>query len=241
VVRDDAACELLHDVVADWTTNGPLGVLHEIARRVWLTDVTRYEPDLGDDPLSLGIQASRNLCNLAVAEMSGMPGVAAVDRRTLEVRYGGRVLHTGKAPSEDPAWDVSSLDWSSSEVRDEAARRNTLAYQPLTGTLFEELGPVHGQRVDAAALLNLHFLWQGFPDGTIRSWLGFPRLGQPPWFAVLRLDDADGASGLGLPELTPAGSSPGASFDVLGEPSVPVIRRVTPAAGTGDGTRARGA
>jgi hypothetical protein len=105
------------------------------------------------------------------------------------VLYGGRLLHVGKAPSESLSWDVASMDWSSSEVRDDAARANSEAYLPAQGTLFEFV-PYPGMSRVATALAHLHLTWQGFPDGTTRAWLGFPRFGVPSWFAVSPLQGA---------------------------------------------------
>jgi len=91
----------------------------------------RYQPEnMGDDPTSLGVQASRNLCNLAIRELQDVPGVVAHGSRTLEVHYGDRVLHAGKAPSDSPGWDVQSLDWAESEVQEGAAAANTAATKP---------------------------------------------------------------------------------------------------------------
>jgi hypothetical protein len=227
VQGDTAAGELLRQVADQWTANGPLGVLRDLVRQVWRTDVNRFERALGDDAQCLGIQASRNLCNLAVKELSGRPGVVARDCKTLEVRFGGRILHTGKAPSGSPDWDVQSVDWSSSDVRDDAARANTVAYQPTEGTLFEGLPPLPGQVIDPTALALLHLTWQGFDDGSSRAWLGFPCLGERAWFAVMPLDGAGGGSGRARPQVTgPAGSAP--DFAALREPDVHVARRPRP-------------
>jgi hypothetical protein len=178
----------LEEVRRDWLLRGPLALLLELVQRVWLIDLARHDPILGDDAQTLGILASRNLCNLAVERLRGARGVVAKDRRTLEVTYGGRLLHVGKAPSDLPSWDVMSMDWSSSEVRDDAARVNSAAYYPIQGTLFDPLPPreVGGDR--PTGLSHLHLTWQGFADGSTRAWLGFPRLGIPPWFAVTALD-----------------------------------------------------
>ena len=184
---DPAAAALLDQVLADWLRRGPLACLLQLIAQVWRTDLQRHDPELGDDAQTLGILASRNLCNLAVRRLSGLPAVRASDRRTLEVVYGARVLHVGKAPSESLTWDVTTMDWSSSEVRDDAARANSEAYLAAQGTLFE-LIPFPGRTQSPTALAHLHLAWQGFPDGTTRAWLGFPRLGAPAWFAVTPLD-----------------------------------------------------
>jgi hypothetical protein len=103
-VSDDRAVQdLLARVADEWTAAGVFGVLCELVGQIWRADLDRYEPEaMGDDAMSLGLQASRNLCNLAVRHLQGVPGVVARDRNTLEITYGGRMLHTGKAPSDAP-------------------------------------------------------------------------------------------------------------------------------------------
>lgn len=187
---DFAAQKLLEQVTDEWAATGVLRVLCQLVQEVWPRDLARCDPELGDDAMSLGMQASRNLCNLAVRRLKGVPGVLARDRRTLEITYGGRVLHVGKAPSDSPSWDVDQVDWAESEVREHAAAANTAAYQSAGGTLFQNWDVLPGQNADPSALQHLHLTWQGLADGSTRTWLGFPQLGLRPWFAVLLLDDA---------------------------------------------------
>ena len=223
---DQAVQELLVQVAEEWEEAGVLDVLCDLVRRIWRADLDRYQPDtMGDDPMSLGVQASRNLCNLAVRELRDVPGVLAQNKKTLEVAYGGRVLHAGKAPSDSLDWDVNHLDWAESDVRESAATANSAAYQSTAGTLFEDWGALEGQRVNPAALRHLHLTWQGFPDGGTRTWLGFPQLGLRPWYAVLLVDDARLAGS----EHDPATAAEQPDFDALGEPDVQVIRRPRPA------------
>jgi hypothetical protein len=194
VNHDLAAQELLAEVVEEWQRAGVLNVLCALVRSIWRDDLDRYRPELGDDPMSLGVQASRNLCNLAVRELRDVPGVLAQNKKTLEIAYSGRILHTGKAPSDSLDWKVDHVDWAESDVRESAAASNSAAYHSIVGTLFEDLEPVAGQRVNPAALRHLHLTWQGFPDGGTRTWLGFPQLGLHPWYAVLLIDDAASVS-----------------------------------------------
>lgn len=181
---------LLAQVAQEWDEAGVLDVLCTLVKQIWRADLARFRPDLGDDLMSLGVQASRNLCNLAVRELREVPDVLAQSRKTLEVVYDGRVLHTGKAPSDSRDWSIEHLDWAESEVRESAAAANSAAYQSTVGTLFEDWGPLTGQRIDPTALRHLHLTWQGFPDGATRTWLGFPQLGLHPWYAVMMIDDA---------------------------------------------------
>lgn len=224
---DRAAQELLSLVTEQWRQAGVLDVLCELVREVWRTDLDRYEPDLGDDATSLGVQASRNLCNLAVARLRGVPGVNAQNKKTLEIAFGGRVLHAGKAPSDAADWSVDHLDWAESDVRESAAAANSAAYQPTEGTLFEDLEPIAGQRINPDGLRHLHLTWQGFPDGGTRTWLGFPQLGLRPWYAVDLVDDAASTHLSSDDETAVLTAPPSPDFDALGEPDVPVVRRRT--------------
>ena len=184
---DSAAQEFLQQVTDEWAASGVLRVLCDLVDQIWCADLARYRPDLGDDAMSLGMQASRNLCNLAVRRLQKLPGVQARDRKTLEVSYADRVLHVGKAPSDSPTWDVTQVDWADSDVREQAAAANTAAYHSASGTLFENWEALPEQ--NPSALHHLHLTWQGLPDGSTRTWLGFPQLGSHPWFAVLLLDE----------------------------------------------------
>ncbi|HST83670.1 MAG TPA: hypothetical protein VLL08_18200 [Kineosporiaceae bacterium] len=185
---DLAAQEFLQQVTDEWAASGVLRVLCDLVDQVWHDDLARYRPDLGDDAMSLGVQASRNLCNLAVRRLQRLRGVQAKDRKTLEVSYAGRVLHVGKASSDSLLWEVTQVDWADSDVREQAAAANTAAYQSSSGTLFENWDAVPEQ--NPSALHHLHLTWQGLADGSTRAWLGFPQLGSRPWVAVLLLDDA---------------------------------------------------
>ena len=155
----------------------------------------------------------------------GMPGVVARDSPTLELRYHGRVLHVGKAPSGNPAWDVRQIDWSTSDVRDDAARVNSRLYQPLEDTLFEDLGAVAGQRVDPQCLTNLHYVWLGLADGSTREWIGFPRIDAPFWFAAVELGTGSESPQHGPSEGPEPMTPNGPLFDQLPEPLLPISRR----------------
>ncbi|MQA16994.1 MAG: hypothetical protein GEV09_23540 [Pseudonocardiaceae bacterium] len=225
MIEDAAARALLDESVVEWTEGDVLGPLCEVVRTVWRTNVDRYEPvKLGDDAVSIGVQSSRNVCNLAVRRLATTPGVQARDAKTLVINYRGRVLHSGKIGSRSRSWDVSSVDWSLSDVRTTCAEANTKAYVPVEGTLFEGVGPVRGQPDDPRVLRHLLLVWQGFDDGSIRVWLGFPRLGTPPWFAVVLVDNGSGGRG-GVPADGDSPVPPMPDFDSLDAPSVDIARR----------------
>ena len=224
VTDDGAVQQLLAEVAEQWQRGGVLDPLCDLVRQVWRADLDRFEPELGDDLMSLGVQASRNLSNLAVRELSDVPHVIAQHKKTLEIGFGGRVLHAGKAPSDSSDWSIDHVDWSDSEVRESAAAANTAAYQSSAGTLFEDLEPVSGQRINPAALRHLHLTWQGFADGGTRTWLGFPQLGIRPWYAVMLLDDAS-LIGATLDQAVVPGTAALPNFSDLHEPDLRINRR----------------
>lgn len=226
---DAAVDALLGEIVVDWTDAGVLGELCQLVRTVWRTNVDRYEPTrLGDDAMSLGVQSSRNVCNLAVRRLAATPDVRARDTKTLEIEYSGRTLHTGKIPSRSRSWEVSSVNWSVSEVRTSSAEINSKVYLPVSGTLFDGSAALPGQPVNPRALRRLMMVWQGFDDGSTRSWLGFPRLGDDPWFGVRLIDDGSGGRGsVPAADRTPAPPAP--DFDSMREPTVDLVRRRSPA------------
>jgi hypothetical protein len=190
--------EFLHEVVDDWWHRGPLATLHDLVGEVWRANVARHEPEArGDDAQSLGVQSARNIQNLAMRRCADLAGVAVRGGATLEVVFAGRVLHVGKAtPEQSRSWSVWSIDWQGSDVRDSAAQLNTEAYLPFGGTLLDGLLPDVGS---PAALSHLHLAWQGFvDDASTRVWVGFPRAGPRPWFAVLPLAAAGSGCGDGF-------------------------------------------
>lgn len=229
MIEDAAARALLDEVVVEWTDGGVLGELRQLIGAVWRRNLDRWEPRLGDDAVSLGVQSSRNVCNLAVHRLQNVREVQARDVRTLEVSYRRRDLHVQKVTSRSPAWDVFSADWSDSDVRSLCAEANSRAYQRVSGTLFDSAGPMAGAPGDPRALRYLQLVWQGFDDGGTCCWVGFPAADeQMPWFAVVQLGDDPGGSG----GLDADGGGPvlpvspvDLDFDTLPEPEVD-LRRV---------------
>ncbi|MBW0106071.1 hypothetical protein [Pseudonocardia sp. KRD291] len=223
--EDSAARAMLDQVVLDWNGQGVLRDLSQLTATVWWKNLDRFESVLGDDAVTLGVQSSRNVCNLAVSHFQGVDGVTARKPSTLELSHQGRVLHISKARSRTRGWDPHLINWAESEVRMVSAEANSKAYMPAKGTLFETYGPLPGQPNDPALLKHLHLLWQGFDDGSTRSWVGFPRLGNSPWYAVALLGDNPGRGATRLdPTNGPLPVGPG-DFDALGEPPLSLARR----------------
>lgn len=221
----------LSGVVEDWVH--VLDVVTVLADEVWRGNRARYEPTrMGDDATTLGILSSRNLGNRAVEALTGVAGVTATNRNTLEVTFEGRVLHIGKAPSALPTWDVHSISWTGSDVRVDGALANSAvyaaanssAYSSVAGTLFEDSETLHSPTGAPRDLRYLHLIWQGLNDATVRTWLGFPGAGLDPWHAVTLLAEPGDGSSRGVPAVIGA-VAPGSDYDELDEPSVPVTRR----------------
>jgi hypothetical protein len=221
---DHVAQRALDTAVVDLRDCGVLEPMRALVGDVWKTNCTRYEPKLGDDSLSLGIQSSRNICNRAAHILRGLPGVVARGGKTLEIHRLGRVMHIGKVPSESRSWSIDSISWDDSDVRHRGAEANSSAYVTLAGTLFEGMGSFPGQPTDPAALGHLHMSWQGFADGTTRVWVGFPCLeAQRRWFAVSLLDGPgdDGGRRNDGDQPTP----PEPDHDQMAEPTLPPMTR----------------
>ena len=222
--EDPQARLVLEETVAAWSAAGILGVLRQLISEVWRTNLDRHEVRLGDDARTLGMQSSRNICNLAVERLRSLDGVLARDINTLEVLFQGRALHTHKLLPGAGAGSIWSIDWTQSEIRWTCAEANTRAYLPVAGTLFAQDGPLSEQPADPNTLRNLHLAWQGQADGSTCAWAGFPRLGDVAWFAVVQLgDDHGGRGGSHVDETGPVPPTP--DFDMLGEPDLPMTRR----------------
>ena len=54
---DFAAQEFLEQVTDEWAAVGVLRVLCDLVDQIWRDDLARHRPDLGDDAMSLGMQA----------------------------------------------------------------------------------------------------------------------------------------------------------------------------------------
>jgi hypothetical protein len=207
MVYDGAAQELLLAVVDDWTRAGILPTLRAVTSEVWPRNLDRHEPDLGDDAMSLGVQSSRNVRNLAVRRLQDAGVDARIEEQSLRIKHAGRVLHINKAAATSSIWDIDNQRWDDSEVRLLGAQANSQAYYPSDGTLF----PVRAR--DPQTLRHLHLTWQGLDHGPTRAWVGFPRLGDIPWFAVAPLAEAAPVNRSGQPPAMPQASSP--NFDAM--------------------------
>lgn len=224
MVGDSAVEGRLHEVVGEWRAKGPLEELLELISDVWKTNRNRQDPDLGDDAQLLGLQCHRNILNRAKYVICQVEDAEAGGAQTLEVRFGGLVLHTGKVGPRDPGWMPSLISWDGSPVRQRAARANSGVFASTVGTIFEgstEEDPNFGGT--PANLQYLHLAWQGLDEGT-RAFIGFPGDGPTPWLAVMELDTGrPGTGGLPLPGDGPSTGSP--NHDAMALPELSMKRR----------------
>lgn len=200
-----AASAALQQAVDAVTSSGLSDRLHALVSEVWQVNLGRYEPEeLGDDPQTLGVTCAKNIANRAEGlvlgnrdhevEPWGIPGLGATrPHGALRLHLAGRQFHIMKAPmghGRRPQWDRFA-PWShSSEVREDAARANTMA---LHG--YRTAAP--GQDALPASTLPLEvpdgrlqlphfvFVWAADIDSVGTSgWLGVPSLGEQPFAAV---------------------------------------------------------
>lgn len=218
--------ELLSGVVERWRAEGPLTQIIGVIEDVWRKNLDRQEPHLGDDAMSLGILCSRNIMNRCVEQLrDGTPHSVVRGGLTLEVVFDGRVMHLSKVGSQQMSWHPHLMVWDSSEVRIDGARGNAAVYTPIKGTLVEDTPDqtLFGAIGDPADMRNLHLAWQGFPDGAVRAFVGFPTTGPAPWSAVTLVHDGRPAP-LGVPVAEAEVAAP-SWHDALAEPEVPIRRR----------------
>jgi hypothetical protein len=221
---------MLGEVVDRWCTSGPLTGMIEIIDEVWRTNLDRHEPsELGDDATSLGVQCSRNIMNRCVQHFGDRTDDFIVRGGvTLEVAFGGHLMHVSKVQTQSRAWHPNSIDWTASGVRLDGARENAAAYTATAGTLFDGVTDVSlpGPVGDPANLTHLHLAWQGLADGETRVFVGFPTTGAVPWSAVTLVHDS-ALKRTELPAISNASPSM-PSHDALAEPALRLRRRVQP-------------
>lgn len=229
-----SADEVLAEVVADWRDHGPLAEIIGVIEGVWRRNLDRFEPTIGDDAMSLGVQCSRNVMNLSVERFRTRSSEVIVrGGLTLEAVYHGRTMHFSKISSQARSWEPYSIDWESSDVRTTCAQMNAAVYTPTEGTLFDGVAGVSlpGPAGDPADLHHLHLAWQGLPDAQTRVFVGFPTAGPVPWSAVTLVHDGGGHLG-GVP-IVPDEAPPSAGHDALAEPKLSLRRRTPPREASG--------
>jgi len=222
----NAAAELVLAEAVDTVTVAGLGTrLSALVAQVWQANLGRYEPDeLGDDPQTLGGTCAKNIANRVERLVRGnseyedepwaLPGLTvARPHGALRLDFAGRHFHIMKCPmvhGRRPKWDVFPQWSTSSEVREDAARANTMA---LNGCRTAAPGQ------DPLLLLPrpdepLHvphyvFVWAAEIDASpTTGWLGVPILGEQPFAAIHPLwADPEGGAQTGMRRSFPTGPS----------------------------------
>lgn len=227
----EVAAAHLRRVRADLEQSGVSVLVEQLVRRVWRTDVDRFEPALGDTPMSLGVQASVNLRELADRHSRrdpdwAVPGLTvATPHSSLEVRLQGAQIRFMKAPPSErrlPNWSNFRWDSSSGPGRYELARTNSLATGGRSdGADQLPLFPLTAPRGPLLFLL----IWSGEIDtGLTAGWLTLPVLGDSPFLAIAPIWWEEATSRTSRSPLTT--SPTGDSFDVrpVPEPGIKIKR-----------------
>lgn len=224
-----------HDVLDH---HGVITAMNKIIAEVYLRNAARHDPVLGDDATTFGITTSRNIANLAVSRLKGLPGVHVrlVDT-ALEVLCAGYVLRQYKLPGSTCDVSVDGISWEDSDAKLDGAVANSSAGQL---TLDADLDGGSDAFAEVIPLLrHLRLVHAGdLESGECVIYLGIPRdnrEGGRPWFDVARihgnLESSGGLeNGTGGPrKLSPAD---GPRYDELPMPEIELSQR--PAAPPGE-------
>lgn len=194
---------------ADLESTGVAALLHELAQDVWASCLSRHEPEeLGDTPMSLGIQAVENFKTRALRRFLhdatepeerhwDVPGlIVSTPRNVLTLTLPGLRLLVMKTPMTDglhPRLELLS-DWGDqSEARRHAAWTNSQALsgwsppEPGQLELLQHVAPVR-------PIANFLVMWSCDPDRPLTAGrLGIPIQGVHPFAAVTELwwDDSE--------------------------------------------------
>lgn len=178
---------------------GVIGYLHGVVQDTWRANRARWAPSTHfDDTNTLGHQTSRNVNNRISATIGFDDLVAASVLAEIEsgiavLALSGLRLRVVKAPIDSalkPDFD-RDFDWGTSATRDSAARRNSGHYYPLsddewTLTYEQDVRPQRRRRVDRCK--EIFLVWAGdLHSDRTAGWLGLPKIGEPPWMAVVDL------------------------------------------------------
>jgi hypothetical protein len=220
-----AAEAALVEAVDAVSVAGLVTQLNTLVAEVWKANRGRYEPDeLGDDPQTLGGTCAKNIANRVErlvransefeVEPWDIPGLTvARPNGALRLDYSGRHFHIMKSPmahGRRPRWDAFPQWSTSSEVREEAARANTMA---LSGCRTAATGqdpllflPFANEPLHVSHYV---FVWAAEIDSSATSaWLGIPALGEQPFAAVHPIwADPEGGAPTGTRRSSPTGPS----------------------------------
>lgn len=221
-------------------------LVRELIQEVWARNLGRYEPDeAGDTPMSLGIQCSQNLHQLALRRVQGhefvedderwaIDGLKVTDPRgVLTFDLPGIHMVTMKVPMADgrvPNWEMFA-DWANeSQVREDLARDNSTVLGGYTTAPKDQLEFEFPAKQSPGAVHNFMLLWSGDPNSVLTAgWLAVPTLGHLPFAAHRKIwwdTEVTGGGRRGLPGTSPQG--PG--FDQMPAPKPHLSIKPRPAA-----------
>lgn len=219
--------------------------LRSLIQEVWARNLGRHEPDeAGDTPMSLGIQCSQNLHQLAMRRVLGHELVTDevrwnIDRLEVSDPRGvltfdmpGLHMVTMKVPMADgriPNWEAFA-DWANeSQVREDLARDNSRVLGGYTTAPKDQFEFDFATTGSPGAVRNYMMLWSGDPDSVLTAgWLGVPIMGALPFAAYKRLwwdTEADSGGRRALPDSAPQGPS----FDQIPAPAPHLVLKPRPA------------
>lgn len=172
--------------------------VREVVQVTWRANVHRWSPnELFDDANTLGYQSSRNVNNRLAAKLphadspeairvDSESGVSVILVRSLRFRLVKAPIEYGLSPDLD-----NGFDWTRSETRSAAARRNSSAYYSLTTgdpTLAYESDPRPSSVRQIEGCRDFFIVWAGqISPPLTRGWLGLPRIGETPWLGTIDL------------------------------------------------------
>jgi hypothetical protein len=220
-------------------------LLRSLIQEVWARNLGRYEPDeAGDTPMSLGIQCSQNLHQLAIRRVKGhelmedddlwvVDGLEVSDPRGV-LTFDLPDIHmvTMKVPMADgriPSWDTFA-DWAhESQVREDLAHENSTILGGYTTPPKDQLELDFMAKYRPGVVRNFMMLWSGDPVSVLTAgWLAVPTLGELPFAAHKQLwwdTDTDDGGRRELPDSAPQG--PG--FDEIPRPKPSLSLKPRPA------------
>lgn len=238
---ETAATQALIAAKETITRAGFVEHLQALVRDVWNSCVDRYEPDeLGDTPMSLGIQAVENLKTRALRRAEHDPSEpeerhwrihglgVSTPQNVLTIHLNQLQLVSMKATLSQgrrPDW-TDIPDWHQlSQTRHALALRNSTALgghfsTPLGQDPLFNTDPKSRGRSGGAVVRDFMWLWAGDLDtGRTAGWLAVPVLGEQPFAAIEPLWWDETSSRQQEVSVTPAA---GPGFDQRPQ-AVPVI------------------
>ncbi|GAA4823616.1 hypothetical protein GCM10025786_34710 [Nocardioides caeni] len=192
-----AADQALEATVEACSAAGLIAAWRGLVQDVYSTNLDRYEPDeLGDTPMTLGIQCSENLKTRAIRrfrhdELEADDDHWDIDglrvwtpRNVLTFSSASARVVTMKLPfaeGRSPRWDRIG-DWDQdSQIRRAIATESSRVLRYRSHAESDGLFPHTGS---PGVVRNYMMLWAGEADAALTAgWLGVPVLGDTPFIA----------------------------------------------------------